>query len=171
MGKGATPAAGGPWTCRRIKGLSCAPAGCYHLFQGPVHVPGGDTHACTHTLPPSLHSVPSKHLRSPMNTDKTKHMATRMDTNSPSYLQTVPVGSHDHTSTCPFSCTCTQVSPNAHRNTPAHTCSSVTPGTPDSASNPRRDPRAKEPQGADVQGATEPLGPVTAENLTPLTAA
>lgn len=89
VGKGATAVAGGPWTRRRVGGLSCAQAGCYQLFQGAIPMPGRDTHTCTHTLPPSLHSVPSKHLRSHTNTDRTKCTATKMDRNSPSYPQTV----------------------------------------------------------------------------------
>lgn len=57
--------------------------------RGAVPVPGRDTHTCTHTFPPSLHSVPSKHLQSHTNTDRTKRTATKMDRNGPSYPQTV----------------------------------------------------------------------------------
>lgn len=63
------------------------------------------THTCTHTLPPSLHGVLSKHLWSHTDTGKVKHAATKMHTNSPSCLRTGPTWSHDCPATGPFSLT------------------------------------------------------------------
>lgn len=131
VGKGGTPVAGGPWTHHRVKGLSCARAGCYPCFHGPVHVPGGDTHTCTHTLPPSLHSVPRKCLWS--------HTNTGPNTRLPGWTQTVPRRSHDRDTAF---LTRAPARTGQSRRTYGHasTHSSVTPRTPDAASRPRETP-------------------------------
>jgi len=135
VGKGATPVAGGPWTCHRMKGLSCARAGCYRRFRGPIHVPGGDM--LLHTHAPSPHSVPRKRLWSQRTQTGPNTRLPRWTQTVPRNLQTVPVWSHDPTRPSSHAPAHTQASPDAHTDTQARTHSSVTPRMPNAASGPR----------------------------------